>query len=170
MSDNVTHLKGLSPLTSTSSADFLIKHTSEFLRENEILVEWSYDDVDLEPARGDEIRLGKLTGLECDAYVLSVLLEQIVNDEMIELEASSTDLVARLMRQHKVSSHIAVEMMKNNPTEYMDNDQSALVSRVIWPLHMTRSLFEFSVRHRFDEWRRLLIVRTGFVVHSYENG
>jgi hypothetical protein len=148
------------------SEDALLQRIIAFVDENLLDLSGDYDqDVQFEQARSDEKRLGALSPFERKAFALSALLEQRLNEIMVEVEAGSADQITAIMRERKISFTAAMQVHAQGmqiPEELrLEINMCALTHANL------ASLFDWSVRHRFNEWSAFLIVRTGFVAYSY---
>lgn len=122
-------------------------------------------DVVLEQARSDERKLGKLNSFERRAFVLTALLEQTLNDTLIDIEANSAERVAAIMRERKIGYMQAAHVFMQ---EHSVPEDRRLYINMCGMTHTNLvTLYDWSVRRRFNDWKSMLIVREGYVVHSY---
>lgn len=148
------------------SEDALLHKLTTFVDENLIDLSGDYEqDVVLEQARSDEKRLGALSPFERKAFVLAALVEQLLNDIMVELEANSADQITAIMRERKISfmaaTQIQMESMK------LTDEKRAEINMCAMTHTNLVTLYDWSVRQRFNQWLDYLIVRSGFVVYTH---
>ena len=168
MTDKLSQLHPLQTgLSANIDAGSYFNQLSNFVKESEILQEWDDTDVDLSHPNSDEKKLGQLTYLERQLYVLSQLLNQILREEIIEVQASNADGIAKLMREHKVSIMEATSMVQQNGAD-IPPEAKAHMFQVACTSGAANSMFEWLVRTRYDEWSNHIIVRKGFVAHAYD--
>lgn len=146
--------------------DALLQRIQTFVHENLLDLEGDYEaDVVLEPPRSDERKLGNLSPFERKAFALTALLEQRLNDTLVEIEANSTEQITRIMRERKISfmqaTHVYMQEVR------MPDEQRAEINMCSMTHTNLVTLYDWSVRQRFNEWRSFLIVRSGFVVYCY---
>lgn len=146
--------------------DALLQRIQTFVHENLLDLEGDYEsDVVLETPRSDERKLGNLSPFERKAFAMTALLEQRLNDTLVEIEANSTEQVTRIMRERKINFMQATQVYMQEVR--MPDEQRAEINMCSMTHTNLVTLYDWSVRQRFNEWRSFLIVRTGFVVYCY---
>ncbi len=146
--------------------DALLQRITSFIGENLLDLEGDFEsDVLLEAARSDERRLGVLSPFEKRAFVLAALLEQRINDMLIEFEATSTEQVTRIMRERHMNFMQAASTYLQEARASEDNREELNMCAMTHTNLVT--LYDWSVRQRFNEWKSFLIVRTGFVLYAH---
>lgn len=146
--------------------DALLQRIQTFVHENLLDLEGDYEaDVVLEAPRSDERKLGNLSPFERKAFALTALLEQRLNDTLVEIEANSTEQITRIMRERKISFMQATQVYMQEVR--MPDEQRAEINMCSMTHTNLVTLYDWSVRQRFNEWRSFLIVRSGFVVYCY---
>lgn len=168
MTDKVIKLTSVPK--SPNTPDGVLQATKQFLIENELLVEWDETDVGLEAANADEALLGNLTVFERDNYVIGQLLQQVVHETLIEIEAGGTDQLGVIMREQRVNAIEAARILEQNSTEYLELEDKEYLNKAALTLGYCMTQYEHSVRRRFNVWTGQLIVRSGFVAYVFNRG
>lgn len=164
MIERVSKLHVIENASPTIGEDSLLGRIEKFIGEELIDLSGDYEaDVELEMPHGDEQKLGLLTAFEKKAFVLATLLEQRIQDLLVEIEAMGAETITRIMREQRVSFMQA--MQQHMPQ--MPVDQRAELNRHAITHTNIVTLYDWSVRQRYDEWTKMLIVRTGFTVYRY---
>lgn len=154
--------------TANLTEDALLQRIIDFITEENLLdLDGDYEqDVLLEQARSDEKRLGVLSPFERKAFVLTALLEQRLNDMMVETEASSAEQVTAIMRERKIgfiaASTIYTKDLKMDTAKRIEMNMCSMTHTNLV------TLYDWSVRQRFNQWTMRMIVRNGFIVHGHE--
>lgn len=165
--DRVSKLRVVETNTSANlTEDALLTDMVVFIGQHLLDLTGDYEeDIILEQPRSDERRLGLLTPFERKVFVLAALLEQNINDRLIDMEATSTERVSLLMRERKVNFHTAAQIyMQENRTP---DDEREIINMSGLTHANLSSLYDWSVRRRYGEWKNFLIVRQGFCVYSH---
>lgn len=167
MTERVSKLRVIDNGTSPSATgEALLDQIHAFVSENIVDLSGEIEnDVLLEQPRSDEKRLGVLTTFERRAFVIGALLEQHINDLLVEFEATATEQVSQMMRERRISFTQATQayMTERRLPESQRvelNTASITHSNVV-------TLFDWSVRRRFNQWTSFLIVRHDFTVYSF---
>lgn len=158
------------PVTELKQPPTVAAHVHEFqtfLQNEGILEEWDETDVVLEAANGDEIPVGTLTATERKWFCLGQLLNQIIRDELVEIEAAQTDLIGKIMRERKVNGAAAVQVLREEHSERLPEDQRIFLNTANICATMALSTFDYSIRARLHLWDQSTIVRRGFKLHKY---
>lgn len=143
----------------------LLDNFEKFIRDE--LLDFGEGDylqlLDLDVAQADEVPLGPLTSFESRCYALAQLVEQSIQDTLLEYEASATESMARYMREHKVPIMAAMQhQLQHLPQDIrLDMNKRAITHTTLM------SVFDWSVRQRYNQWQRFLVVRKDFVVHCH---
>lgn len=146
--------------------DALMQRIQTFVHENLLDLEGDYEaDVVLDQPRSDERKLGNLSSFERKAFALTALLEQRLNDILVDVEASSTEQITRVMRERKIGFMQATQIYMQEAR--MPDEQRREINMCAMTHTNLATLYDWSVRQRFNEWKAFLIVRHGFVVYSY---
>ena len=164
MSDRVSKLQVVENTSPLIGEDSLLAKIEKFVGDELLDLAGDYEkDVDLEQPNSDEKRLGLLTAFERKSFVIGALLHQRIHDLMVEIEAQGAEEITKIMReQGKSFMQVMNERIPNMPLDMrVELNQHAITHTNIV------TLYDWSVRHRFNEWTAHLIVRTGFVVYSY---
>ena len=141
--------------------DFIIKHDLFDLDDDiEELIE-------LELPRSDEIKLGMLSVFERRCFVLAAVLESTISDYVIDLQAGDAEKVTRVMRERSVPIHIAAQIIAAENKSPVSSETQAFINMCAITHSNIVSLYDWSVRARFEEWSRMLIVREGFTVYAH---
>jgi hypothetical protein len=146
--------------------DALLQRIITFIDQSLLDLEGDYEqDVVLEQARSDEKRLGVLSPFERKTFVLAALLEQRLNDTLVEIEANSADQITALMRERKISFMAATQAHMQDLK--MPDEQRTEINMCAMTHTNLVTLYDWSVRQRFNQWTGYLIVRSGFVVYTH---
>lgn len=168
MNDNVTPLKIVkSGVTATMSELEFLQSIAMFLREQSILDDWSETDVELEPPHSDEVKIGELSAIERQFFVIGSLLKEVVREEMVELEAANSDKITSIMRERKISMTEAAQVFSENRETYMTEDQRMMLNQCGLTMANVLSTYEWSLRTRLNQWDKAIIIRKGFVAYAY---
>jgi hypothetical protein len=165
--ENVTQLRVVPPVTTLTTEDGLLQSIATFLREQGILDEWSEADVELEPPTSDEAKVGELNGVERQLFVIGQLLQEVIKEEMIEVEASNSDKITAIMREKKVSMAEAASIFSQDHDNHMTEEQRWLLNQCSVTMGNVLTMYDWSVRTRFNQWDRAIIVRKDFVAYAY---
>lgn len=165
--DKVTLLKPVSGPSASIDAEGFLGELSNFVKSNQILTEWDEADLELEYPRSDETKIGELTYVERQLYLLSQLLNQIIRDEMVEIQAASTDTLVKIMREQKIGIEQAASRVAQSTERNLDPDTHSLLVQLAVTSGTANSMFEWLVRMRCNEWSRRIIVRKGYTAYSY---
>lgn len=162
--DKITHLHSVPSVGNMSmNAGEYLQRIIDHVRENDLI---DLDDdltegLDLTKPEPNETRLGELTKFEASMFALAMHSQTIIHDIMIEAQALFAEQTAKMLRQQKIHGQQMVEQEATLTAEdrvYV-NQLSALNS-------VTRSNYEFSVRARYNEYTRYLVVRDGMQVYA----
>lgn len=167
MEDKVVNLRVVPPVTAVSTEDGILQSIATFLREQGILDEWSEDDVELETAQSDEAKVGELSAVERQFYIIGQLLNEVIKDELIEVDASNTDKITAIMREKKVSMAEAAQIFSGDRENHMTDEQRWFLNQASVTMGNVLTLFEWSIRTRYNQWDRGIIVRRGYVAYAY---
>jgi hypothetical protein len=163
--DNVAHLRTVPAATVADTEDSYLARIRDFVKERELLTEYDDSDVELDNPTLDERRLGPLTPFERECFVIGQLLAEVVRSELIEIEATGTDTIAKIMREKKVSAVIAAQLYSQS--QEVPEETRILVNQCALTQALALTAYEWSVRTRYNVFDSRLIVRAGFVVYRY---
>lgn len=165
MTDKVIHLatRGHGPVEFVDK----VAHWLGSSVENILDDDWSDEDMELDNPNSDETILGPLTESEKRLYIIGKLLEETMKEEMIELEASNADVLAKIMREKRISMAEASHEFNRNPSNHIKEEDRVFLNKCSVTMAALLTRFEWSVRVRYDEWKDNLIVRRGFIVVAY---
>lgn len=144
--------------------DSLLGRIEKFIGEELIDLTGDYEaDIELEMPQGDEQKLGTLTAFEKKAFVLAALLDQRIRDLLVEIEASGTEAITRIMREQRISF---MQAMQQHMPQMPEEQREELNKHAITHTNIV-TLYDWSVRQRYNEWTKMLIVRAGYMVYRY---
>lgn len=168
MTDNkVTPLRVVPSIAAATDQEGLLQSIATFLRDEGILDEWSEDDVELEYPKSDEIKLGELTAVERQFFVIGQLMNEIIREEMVELEASNSDKITAIMREKKISMAEAAQIFAQDHQNHMSDDQRRLLNQCSMTMGNVLTIYEWSIRVRSNQWDKPIIIRRGFQAYCY---
>lgn len=167
MTSKITKLHAVQSIAADANKDTILKAITEFVIDNEILTEWDETDVTLERHDRDETEIGKLNLYERQLFVIGTLLQQVLKEAIIDLEADSTDTLARIMREDRVNMSDAAVKYRQNINEYLTSEEREHLNQIGLTIGYTMSAYEWSVRLRYKAWQSPIIVRADFVAFSY---
>lgn len=164
--EKVTPFKVVPTITrDTADSDGLTDYLKAFLRKKELLVEFDENDVELEVAASDEHRLGRLNEFEKDMFIIATLLQDVADQHAKNLEVDNLEKITAIMRSKGLTFNDAMADFVQNNSEM---GEALFPIRQAMAVRFTAgSLYEFSVRSRFDCWAGTLIVRRGYIVYTY---
>ncbi len=172
MTDNVTPFT-LVPKTSKPSASVdmgghsFIDALEELLVSEGIKLEFTVDDVDLDMAEPDERRLGALNAYERRAFITGSVLQEYIRVEINDADAHTAQAIADLMREKKIDHQTAlIEHAQSRETPMPPEVQRRLNVASVAAANLLPA-YEWSLRNRYDEWMKPLIVRREFEAYSY---
>lgn len=154
-------------VASSASPETVVSNLKRFVVANELLVEWDDDGVELESPNNDEVKLGNLNQFERECYVIGMLLQEVVRQAMIDLEASSTEEISQIMRAERVNMPTAVNMYRERINEFLDTEDQVYLNQCALTIAFCMTQYEWSVRGRYDLWAGQIIVRDGFTIYKY---
>jgi len=165
----VVPLKGVPSNISAEALDVgYLSAIQLFLRDEEILDEYADEDVELQPARPDERKLGPLTSLEKDLFIIGSLIAEIIRNEIVEIEANGTDAIVRIMRERRITTvEAATIYAQTSPS--VPEDTRIFLNKCAATQANALSMYEWGVRARYTSWNNRIVVRRGFVAHSYKH-
>lgn len=163
----ITHLKAVQSIAADANTDTVLAAVTKFITTSDILSEWDETDVSLERADRDETKVGKLNEYEKQLFIIGTLLQQVLKEAMIDLEADSTGTLAKIMREDRVNMSQAADKYRKNINEYLNEDEREHLNKIGLTIGYTMSAYEWSIRLRYATWHGPLIVRSGFVAYAY---
>lgn len=166
MTDKITYLQSI-PSAPNADKQALSSSLRNFLKDHEILEEWDETDLDLEGPNSDEQKVGSLNAFERENYVVGQLVQQVLRETMIDLEANSTHQIAKIMREQRLSMAAAAEIFREQAAEYLPEEDQAFLNQCALTIGYSLTTYEWSIRRRYNVWRGQLIVRSGYCCYVY---
>jgi hypothetical protein len=164
--ENVTPFKVVTGITrDTSDEAGIVGYIKSFLAENELLDDFDEAVVELEAAASDESRLGRLNEFEKNMFIIATIMQDVAEQEAKNLEADNLEKITAIMRAKAMTFNEAMAHFVQNNSDA--NDALLPIRQAVVTRATAGSLYEFSVRSRFNCWSSNLIVRYGFIVYSY---
>lgn len=166
MTDNVTSLRPIENAGDPTRHE-PVARLHAFIKEAELLTEWEHSDVELDPANSDERKLGPLTPIEIEYYTIGTLLQEVLRQTLIDIEANSTDQIAAIMRAERVNMLQATQLYRERISELLEPDDQSYLHKAAITTGHCMAAYEWSVRQRYDTFLGQLIVRRGHIVYAY---
>lgn len=128
-------------------------------------------DVELEQSTGNETWIGPLSPFERQCYAIGQVLQSIITDMMIELEAGSTEKIVAIQRERRVPLSVAAGIFaEENNGPPMTDDERVYMNTLAVLMTNLNSLFDWGVRSRYNLFDKGLVVRRGFVLYTVYDG
>jgi hypothetical protein len=163
----VTKLRSVPQTGGTADRANRLDELYKFVTSNELLTEWDADDVTLETNGPDEREVGRLNFHEKSLYVLGQLLQQVLANTMIDVEADGADEIASIMRDKRLNMAQAAAHYRENTEEFLSVETRVFMNQCALTVGRCLAEYELSVRLRHGVWLTPLIVRNDFVAYTY---
>jgi hypothetical protein len=125
------------------------------------------NDVELQQPQSNESFCGPLSPFEKQAYCLARVLESILRDMMVELEAGGTEKIIAIQREKRVPFVEAARLYAEaNDGPPMTDEERTYMNTVSVLMNNMMGCFEWGVRSRYDLFDKGVSVRSGFILYS----